>query len=157
MVVTFVRRTDSDVSFINQCIETDKSWIMDIGRLVTTGSDQRPGELWFRPDLIGWGPWFNGTYRLIELSGDFRYAMLGDPDGSKLWILSRTRQMDEQTYQRLVARAAERGLRHLEADPHGAERPVARLACPSESAPRGAFSFAPGTATYSGRRGITQR
>jgi len=109
VVVTFVRRTDSDVSFINQCIETDKSWIMDIGRLVTTGSDQRPGELWFRPDLIGWGPWFNGTYRLIELSGDFRYAMLGDPDGSKLWILSRTRQMDDQTYQRLVARAAERG------------------------------------------------
>ena len=109
MVVTFVRRTDSDVSFINQCIETDKSWIMDIGRLVTTGSDQRPGELWFRPDLIGWAPWFNGTYRLIELSGDFRYAMIGDPDGSKLWILSRTRQMDEQTYQRLVARAAERG------------------------------------------------
>jgi apolipoprotein D and lipocalin family protein len=109
VVVTFVRRTDSDVSFINQCIETDKSWIMDIGRLVTSGSDQKPGELWFRPDLIGWRPWFNGTYRLIELSGDFRYAMLGDPDGSKLWILSRTRQIDEQTYQRLVARAAERG------------------------------------------------
>lgn len=109
VVVTFVRRTEGDVSFINQCIETNKSSIMDIGRLVTTGSDQKPGELWFRPDLIGWAPWFNGTYRLIELSGDFRYAMLGDPDGSKLWILSRSRQMDDQTYQRLVARAAERG------------------------------------------------
>jgi apolipoprotein D and lipocalin family protein len=109
VVVTFVRRSDVDVSFINQCFEKDNAWIMDIGRLVTTGSDQKPGELWFRPDLIGWGPWFNGTYRLIELSGDFSYAMLGDPDGSKLWILSRTRQMDQQTYQRLVARAAERG------------------------------------------------
>ena len=109
VVVTFVRRSDVDVSFINQCIEKNNAWIMDIGRFVTTGSDQRPGELWFRPDLIGWAPWFNGTYRLIELSGDFSYAMLGDPDGSKLWILSRTRHMDEQTYQRLVARAAERG------------------------------------------------
>jgi apolipoprotein D and lipocalin family protein len=109
VVVTFVRRVEGDVSFVNQCIENDKSWIMDIGRLVTTGSDQKPGELWFRADLIGWGPWFNGTYRLIELSGDFSYAMVGDPDGSKLWILSRTRKMDEQTYQRLVARAAERG------------------------------------------------
>jgi apolipoprotein D and lipocalin family protein len=109
VVVTFVRRIEGDVSFINQCIETDKRWIMDIGRLVTTGSDQKPGELWFRADLIGWAPWFNGTYRLIELSGDFSYAMLGDPDGSKLWILSRTRKLDEQTYQRLVARAAERG------------------------------------------------
>ena len=109
VVVTFVRRTEGDVSFVNQCIENDKSWIMDIGRLVTTDSDQRPGELRFRPDLVGWGPWFNGTFRLIELSGDFSYAMLGAPDGSKLWILSRTRQMDEQTYQRLVARAAERG------------------------------------------------
>jgi len=109
VVVTFVRRIDTDVSFVNQCIEKDSSWIMDIGRLVTTGSDQRPGELWFRADAIGWAPWFNGTYRLVELSGDFSYAMLGDPDGSRLWILSRTRQMDEQTYQRLVARAAERG------------------------------------------------
>src|SRR5262245_28310850 len=109
VVVTFVRRTDGDVSFVNQCIETDTSWIMDIGRLITTGSDQKPGELWFRADLIGWAPWFNGTYRLIELAGDFSYAMIGDPDGSKLWILSRTRHMDEQTYQRLVARAAERG------------------------------------------------
>lgn len=109
VVVTFVRRVEGDVSFVNQCIETDKSWIMDIGRLVTADSDQKPGELRFRPDLIGWGPWLNGTYRLIELSGDFRYAVLGDPDGSKLWILSRTRQMDEQTYQHLVARAAERG------------------------------------------------
>src|SRR5512134_2718945 len=109
VVVTFVRRTDSDVSFINQCFEKDNTWIMDIGRLVTSGSDQKPGELWFRPDLIGWGPWLNGTFRLIELSGDFSYAVIGDPDGSKLWILSRTRQIDEQTYQRLVARAAERG------------------------------------------------
>lgn len=109
VVVTFVRRTEGDVSFINQCFEQDRSWLMDIGRLVTTGSDQKPGELWFRSDLIGWGPWFNGTYRLIELSGDFSYAMFGDPDGSRLWILSRTRKLDEQTYQRLVARAAERG------------------------------------------------
>ena len=109
VIVTFVRRVDGDVSFVNQCIEKDTSWIMDIGRLVTTSSDQRPGELRFGPDAIGWAPWFNGTYRLIELAGDFSYAMLGDPGGSKLWILSRTRQMDEQTYQRLVARAAERG------------------------------------------------
>jgi apolipoprotein D and lipocalin family protein len=109
VVITFVRRIEGDVSFINQCIEKNKTWIMDIGRLVTTGSDQKPGELWFRSDLIGWAPWLNGTYRLIELSGDFRYAMIGDPDGSKLWIFSRSRQMDDQTYQRLVARAAERG------------------------------------------------
>jgi apolipoprotein D and lipocalin family protein len=109
VVITFVRRIEGDVSFVNQCIEKNKNWIMDIGRLVTSGSDQRPGELWFRSDLIGWAPWLNGTYRLIELSGDFRYAMIGDPDGSKLWIFSRTRQMDDQTYQRLVARAAERG------------------------------------------------
>ncbi len=109
VVTTFVRRVEGDVSFINQCIEKDKTWVMDIGRLVTTGSGQRPGELRFGPDLIGWGPWYNGTYRLIELSGDFSYAMFGDPDGSRLWILSRTRNMDEQTYHRLVARAAERG------------------------------------------------
>jgi apolipoprotein D and lipocalin family protein len=109
VVTTFVRRVEGDVSFVNQCIENDKAWVMQIGRLVTTDTDQRPGELRFRADLIGWNPWFQGTFRLIELAGDFSYAMIGDPGGSQLWILSRTRKMDDGLYQRLVARAAERG------------------------------------------------
>jgi len=108
VVTTFLRRTDGDISIVYQCVESNRTWIMDIGRLAIS-AEARPGELNFRPDQIGWSPWYWGTYRLIELAGDFSYAMIGDAGGSRLWILSRTRQMSPDVYDRLVARAAERG------------------------------------------------
>jgi len=108
VVTTFLRRTDGDISIVYQCVESNRTWIMDIGRLAIS-AEARPGELSFRPDQIGWSPWYWGTYRLIELAGDFSYAMIGDAGGSRLWILSRTRQMSPDVYDRLVARAAERG------------------------------------------------
>jgi len=108
VITTFVRRTDGDVSIVYQCIEGNKSWIMDIGRLVPTSGDTGTGEAYFRADLIGLRPWYSGTYRIIELAGDYSYAMIGD-SGSHLWILSRTRHMSPEVYNRLVARATERG------------------------------------------------
>jgi apolipoprotein D and lipocalin family protein len=68
-----------------------------------------PGEAYFTSDLIGWGAWYSGTFRVLELAGDYSYAMLGDTGGSRLWILSRTRHMAPELYNRLVARATERG------------------------------------------------
>jgi lipocalin len=35
--------------------------------------------------------------------------MVGDAAQSRLWILSRTRHMNEETYNRLLRRATERG------------------------------------------------
>jgi apolipoprotein D and lipocalin family protein len=109
VVMTFLKRIEGGVSVIYQCFEQDKSWMMDIGLLDVQHGDEYPGELYFRPDLIGAGPWQWGTYNLIELAGDYSYAMFGAPDRSRLWILSRTRKMADATYRRLVARAAERG------------------------------------------------
>ncbi|MGH8696445.1 MAG: lipocalin family protein [Burkholderiales bacterium] len=108
-VMTFLKRVDGDVSVVYQCFAEDRSWIVDIGLLDVSHGDAYPGELYVRPDLIGWSPWQWGTYRLIEAPEDFRYVVIGDAARSRLWILSRTRQLDEATYNRLVARAAERG------------------------------------------------
>lgn len=109
VVATFLKRTDGDVSFINQCVDGNKSSVMDIGRLVLPPASTPTGEVSFRADAIGWWPWFSGTYRLLEVARDFSYVMVGDWGGSRLWILSRTRQMSDDTYRGLVARAAGRG------------------------------------------------
>ncbi len=108
-VMTFLRRVDGNVSIVYQCFAEDRAWNMDIGLLDISHGDQNPGELYVRPDLIGWAPWMWGTYRLIELAGDYSYAMVGDATQSRLWILSRTRQMNEATYNQLLQRAADRG------------------------------------------------
>jgi len=55
------------------------------------------------------GPFYGG-YHVIELDREnYSYAMVSGPGRSYLWILSRTRELDEAIYSGLVSRAAELG------------------------------------------------
>ena len=46
-----------------------------------------------------------GNYWILALDPEYRTAMVGTPDRRFLWILSRSPQLEETTYQRLVAQA----------------------------------------------------
>lgn len=65
----------------------------------------RPGELkvsFFFP--------FSGDYYIIDLDEEeYSYALVGSPSKDYLWILSRTPEMDEDTYRMLVDVAAGSG------------------------------------------------
>jgi apolipoprotein D and lipocalin family protein len=50
-------------------------------------------------------PFFAGNYWILELGEDYEYAVVGDPSRKYLWILSRTKEMDEKIYDELVAKA----------------------------------------------------
>lgn len=50
-----------------------------------------------------------GNYWILALDSDYQTAMVGTPDRRYLWILSRSRQLDETTYQRLVEHAQQFG------------------------------------------------
>lgn len=50
-----------------------------------------------------------GNYWILALDSDYQTAMVGTPDRRYLWILSRSRQLDETTYQRLVQQAQQFG------------------------------------------------
>ena len=55
------------------------------------------------------GPFYGG-YHVIELDRlNYSYAMVSGPSFSYLWILSRTTELDEAIYSRLVNTAAELG------------------------------------------------
>ena len=55
------------------------------------------------------GPFYGG-YHVIDLDREnYSYAMVSGPSRSYLWILSRTMELDEAIYSRLVNRAAELG------------------------------------------------
>lgn len=49
------------------------------------------------------GP-FWGDYWVIELDPDYRYAVVGHPGRDYLWILSRTPQLDDETYAHILER-----------------------------------------------------
>lgn len=56
-----------------------------------------PGRLkvsFFRP--------FSGKYYIIALDKDYKYALVGDPSRKYLWILSRTKTLDDSIYTNLL-------------------------------------------------------
>lgn len=52
---------------------------------------------------------FYADYYVLELDDNYQYAMIGSSSPKYFWILSRTPQMDESTYQMLLGKARQRG------------------------------------------------
>jgi apolipoprotein D and lipocalin family protein len=55
------------------------------------------------------GPSRDGNYWILDLDQDYQTALVGTPDRRYLWILSRSPQLDDVTYQRLVEKAQQLG------------------------------------------------
>jgi apolipoprotein D and lipocalin family protein len=43
------------------------------------------------------------------LDENYQYAVIGEPNRDYLWILSRTKTMDDATYQKILERVKEQG------------------------------------------------
>jgi len=52
---------------------------------------------------------FYAPYNILELDPDYQYALIGSNSSKYLWILSRTPQMDDKTYNMLLEKAKARG------------------------------------------------
>ncbi|MEE4198803.1 MAG: lipocalin family protein [Bacteroidales bacterium] len=50
---------------------------------------------------------FKGKYWIIQLADDYSWAVVGHPNRKYLWILSRTPQMKDETYQDILKRLNE--------------------------------------------------
>lgn len=98
-------RTGNKVSVINRGFNPEKN-VNEVAR----GRAKFIGP----PDVASlkvsfFGPFYGG-YHVIALDKEnYSYAMVAGPNREYLWILSRTPQMDEATYQSLVAQASAMG------------------------------------------------
>ena len=98
-------RADGAIDVVNACRKNTldgkessirgKAWIVD----KTTNAKLKVRFFW---------P-FAGAYWIIELDKDYQWAVVGHPDRTYYWILSRTPQMDPAVYDELIRRAAEKG------------------------------------------------
>ncbi len=52
---------------------------------------------------------FRGNYWIIDLAGDYTYAVVGDPSRKYLWILCRTPKMEPSLYRQLLESVAAMG------------------------------------------------
>ncbi len=86
VIVTNTCRKDSVSGKISQA--TGKAWAVE-------GSNNSKLKVsFFWP--------FKGDYWIVDLAGDYTYAVVGDPKRKYLWILSRSPKMDEKTYDHIL-------------------------------------------------------
>lgn len=110
VTATYVQRPDGRIDVTNRCRESS-------GRLreaagVARRVDGEPSSVLkvrFAPAILSFLPMVWGDYQVLALGQDYDYAMVGAPDRSYLWVLSRTPTIDPQVFRRLVADAESQG------------------------------------------------
>ena len=97
---TYTLLDDGKVSVLNECYDKSftgklrsakgKAWVID----KKTNAKLKVSFFWF----------FAGDYWIIDLDDHYSYAVVGHPLRKYLWILSRSKEMDEDVYEAIVSR-----------------------------------------------------
>jgi apolipoprotein D and lipocalin family protein len=109
----YTLRQDGTINVVNRCREAGKPKPKEAEGVARVASEDKGGksilEVRFAPAILSFLDSVWGDYRIISLDDQYRYAVVGSNDRKYLWILSRTRTLDENVYKRLLANAAEQG------------------------------------------------
>jgi apolipoprotein D and lipocalin family protein len=96
----YTLKEDGEISVVNSCIEKDGE--VDnadgVARVVDKNSNAKL-EVSF-VSFLGWRP-FWGDYWIIGLDENYKWAIVGTPGRKYGWILSRTKELDEQTMNKI--------------------------------------------------------
>ena len=104
-------RPDGAVGVHNECV-TESGAVEQADGVATVVDTRTKAKL-----TVVFDNWFarlfgssrDGNYWILDLDPEYRTATVGSPDRRYLWILSRTPQLEESTYRRLVERAQQLG------------------------------------------------
>jgi apolipoprotein D and lipocalin family protein len=107
----YTLRPDGRVTVVNRCRVEGGAFTEAKGIARRAGKDKPNSMLKvrFAPAILSFLPQVWGDYHILALSKDYRYAVVGAPSREYLWILSRSPDLDENTYQTLVAEARRQG------------------------------------------------
>ena len=100
----YALRQDGRISVVNTCIEGDLEGearlIEGVARVIDPSTNAKLAVTFFAP--------FEGDYWILELGDDYEYAVVGEPSRTFLWILSRDRALDQDSYEDILRRLPER-------------------------------------------------
>ena len=102
---TYTLRKDGKITVLNKgYFLTDPKKLSSVQGVAWIPDKNSPAKLkvqFFWP--------FSGDYWIMELDKEYRYVLVGDPKYKYLWILSRTKKMDESIYNMLLRKAVDIG------------------------------------------------
>ncbi len=102
---TYTLREDGNIEVMNEGRVLDPSGeVKQTQALAWLPNPNAPGKLKVR--FFGL---FTTDYWILDLDGEYQYALVGSPTRKFLWILSRTPDMRDDIYRLLVAKAKAKG------------------------------------------------
>ena len=104
-------RPDGLVGVHNECV-TESGGVEQVDGVATVVDPKTNARLAVAFDNFFarlFGSSREGNYWILDLDPEYRTAMVGTPDRRYLWVLSRTPQLEDSTYRRLVERARQLG------------------------------------------------
>ena len=86
------------INVVNSCVESDGKISVANGRAVV--KDKKTNSK-LKVTFVKLGFWifpFGGNYWILDVSPDYRYALIGDPTLKYAWILSRTPELNHSDF-----------------------------------------------------------
>jgi apolipoprotein D and lipocalin family protein len=108
---TYERLPGGELRVVNICRGADGRMIRTEGRARLADRAGPPSRLKvrFAPAILSFLPMVWGDYWILDLTADYGAALVGTPSREYLWVLSRTPQLEDTIFQRLIATAAAQG------------------------------------------------
>ena len=102
---TYKIKEDGNVSVTNRCTfeNNEKGEALGIARQIGDSTSPKL-EVRFAPAWLGFLPLVWGDYWVIDIDAEYQLAAVSDPRREYLWILSRTKSVDQSRYQALLSR-----------------------------------------------------
>jgi len=105
VTATYTLRPDGKITVLNQGYKNS----LDGKHSKATGKAKIPDPAEPGKFKVSFFLFFYAPYNILELDADYRWALIGSGGPDYLWILSRTPQMDTETYGMLINKAKEKG------------------------------------------------
>lgn len=103
-------KPDGNIEVINRCLKKDGQYDEAIGKAkIKDKTSNAKLEVRFAPAALSFIPQVWGDYWIIDLDSKYQYAVVGNPDRKYLWILSRTPEMDDAVYQKILRKVEKMG------------------------------------------------
>jgi apolipoprotein D and lipocalin family protein len=101
---TFSLRNDGEIDILNSCRNMKDGTLRHIngrGWVIDTKSNARLKFSFFWP--------FRSEYLIIDQGDEYEYSVIGTPDRKHLWIISRTPEIDSDTFEEIIQNIEKQG------------------------------------------------
>lgn len=107
---TYTQKENGRIEVLNECLKKDGTTETAKGeaKIIDKATNSKL-EVRFAPSILSFIPAVWGDYWIIDLGDNYEYSVIGEPKRKYLWILSRTPEMDETTYQNILRRVEKLG------------------------------------------------